>query len=66
MNKTMNILKGTLLASMLMCSALLTAQTSLFVSPQGSDKNKGSMKSPLKTLHQAKQKALQQSGDVTV
>lgn len=44
----------------------LNAQTTYFVSPNGNDKNKGSEKSPLKSIKAAQYKARAQKGEVTV
>lgn len=47
-------------------SIQLHAQTSYFVSPAGNDKNKGTEKSPLKSIKAAQYKAREQKGEVTV
>ena len=50
----------------LLSATLLPAQTTLFVAPNGNDKSKGTQKSPLQTLHRAKQLASQATGDITI
>jgi len=44
----------------------LHAQTTYFVSPKGSDKNKGTEKSPLKSIKAAQYKARGQKGETTI
>lgn len=48
-------------------SFTLFAQTAYFVSPSGSDKQDGSMKTPFKTIEKAQEKARQiMTGEVTI
>jgi hypothetical protein len=68
----MKVIRG-ILRSFLLWSVLLfgitcqfRAQTSYFVSPNGSDKNNGSESAPFKSLKAAQDKARGQKGEVTV
>jgi len=44
----------------------LRAQTTYFVSPNGSDKNIGTEKAPFKSIEAAQDKAREQKGEVTI
>lgn len=49
-----------------MISGIVTAQTFYYVSPEGKDKNPGTIKAPFKTIEKAQLKARQTKEDVII
>ena len=59
-------LRHCLLLLLLFMTGFVSAQTVVYVSPNGNDKNRGAIKSPFKTLERAKQASVNQNGDITI
>ena len=59
-------LRHCLLLLLLFMTGCVSAQTVVYVSPNGNDKNRGAIKSPFKTLERAKQASVNQNGDITI
>lgn len=59
-------LKTLLLFSLLFISKVAAAQTVVFVSSDGNDKNRGTIKAPFKSVNRAKQAVANLNGDITI
>lgn len=62
----MNQMRNLMLACFCFSAALLQAQTAFFVSADGKDSNKGTMKRPFRTIEKALEAARNEKGEITL